>query len=337
MITPVEPFYYRVVQAIMRWILLLIFFNASSYIIGQNFSIAKYTDSLVVAVPSRVYQSMYCEKLMYNGVCNGHESGIRFNKQDSFYIYKYEVTNEFYQYFLSDLKKNQPKLYSLAYPDSIVFDSDSIYQYQLPSSYYFREPWFKDFPVTGISYYQCEFFCRWLTDKYNCDPNRKYKMVKIKIPSQKQWETACRISEIASENDKTNIYFENLISTINGTITKNEIAQVNYLPVLDHKIYFSSKDPSIVKAELDEYSSYSRQTDSTIMIAPAGFYLPNLLGVYNLSGNVEEFVVEYGITKGGSCKHPTYYLLANSEIQYTKEDEVKWNRGFRFVMEVIEE
>jgi len=68
--------------------------------------------------------------------------------------------------------------------------------------------------------------------------------------------------------------------------------------------------------------------------APVNSYYPNDYGLYNMAGNVEEFVREKGITKGGSWHDTGYYLQNHVYETYDSANEVSATRGFRFVMEI---
>jgi formylglycine-generating enzyme required for sulfatase activity len=57
-------------------------------------------------------------------------------------------------------------------------------------------------------------------------------------------------------------------------------------------------------------------------------FLPNDLGIYNMSGNVEELVQEPGITKGGSYKDPLKYLYSVTQKSINPNDS-QMSVGFR--------
>lgn len=77
--------------------------------------------------------------------------------------------------------------------------------------------------------------------------------------------------------------------------------------------------------------------DYADITAPVFCFFPGLSGLYNMAGNVEEMVAEYGITKGGSWNDTGYYLQNTTEEIYDSSTETTPYRGFRLVMDVIEE
>ena len=69
--------------------------------------------------------------------------------------------------------------------------------------------------------------------------------------------------------------------------------------------------------------------------APVLSYSPNHFKLYNLAGNVEEYVAEKGITKGGGWKDTGYYLQNFVSQTYDSTEAVSCDRGFRVAMEIL--
>jgi hypothetical protein len=55
-----------------------------------------------------------------------------------------------------------------------------------------------------------------------------------------------------------------------------------------------------------------------------------------MAGNVEEFVLEKGISKGGSWSDTGYYLQNAVEEHYDSTFSASSERGFRIVMKIKE-
>jgi len=49
-------------------------------------------------------------------------------------------------------------------------------------------------------------------------------------------------------------------------------------------------------------------------------YFPDILGLWNLQGNVAEMTSVKGIAKGGSCNHPASEAYNNKSQEYTKPE-----------------
>ena len=66
---------------------------------------------------------------------------------------------------------------------------------------------------------------------------------------------------------------------------------------------------------------------------PVMSFQPNGYGLYNMAGNVEEFMREKGKTHGGSWRDTGFYLLNDVFENYDTLNSTSAQRGFRFVME----
>jgi hypothetical protein len=64
-------------------------------------------------------------------------------------------------------------------------------------------------------------------------------------------------------------------------------------------------------------------------------YSPNPLGLYNLSGNAAEMLLEKGSTKGGSWGSSGYYVRIDAEDEFEGFESSPYV-GFRYFMEVKE-
>ena len=72
------------------------------------------------------------------------------------------------------------------------------------------------------------------------------------------------------------------------------------------------------------------------IVAPVKSYPANGYGLFDMAGNVEEYVLEKGVTKGGSWKDTGYYLNIHVEELYDSTSLTSSERGFRFLMKLEE-
>ncbi len=268
-----------------------------------------------------------------------HTQKSRVVSVKSFYMWKTEITNEFYKQFVFETKwKGDSNAYKSTLPDTAVWRDKFAYN-EPYVEYYFRHPAYGQYPLVGINYNQCLKFCEWLTEKYNTDPKRKFKKVKFDLPGEEQWIWAAKGGlEFASFPWK-------------GPYMQNSKAQ--------WKANFAVMDQSgIVRLEFDVPSVYGGTYKQTYNVAgasgynvefgsklnysaditsPVISYWPNEYGLYNMSGNVEEFIKEKGITKGGSWRDTGYYLQIDSKEEYSDSTQTSSERGFRIIMNVLEE
>lgn len=271
----------------------------------------------------------------------------------SFYMFPFEVSNHFYQVYLWELKKTDSLAHLAALPDTTVWRDKLAYN-EPYVDYYFCHPAYREYPLVGVTHLQCEKFCEWLMEKYNSDPKRKHKKVKFRLPSKVEWMHVA--ANLTDEEIKRKMTHDKSIAEIKrfpwkGQYMTNEkgqplanfrmidqgsVLQVSGKYVTADSLYSENGNFLVAESNFNPCSYNGYIMDCADVTAPVTAYQPNVLGLYNLAGNVEEFVLEYGITKGGSWCDTGYYLQNFVEEYYTKANEATSSRGFRFVMEVVE-
>ena len=245
---------------------------------------------------------------------------------DSFYISKFEVCNgQYLEYVTSLLRDARSEDYLKALPDTLVWRNRLAYN-EPYVDYYFRHPAYRDYPVVGITYDQANNFCVWLTDKYMREEKRKYKKIVFKLPTRWQWYYAARGKE-----DRPFPW--------NGPYMRRPTGEfcANFSRIAEQNIYRDQKTKEL--KVIPGYPIYSPfggyMNDAADITAPVLSYWPNDFGIYNMAGNVEEFVREKGKKKGGSWYDPGYYLQNFVEESYLPDSSASSERGFRFVMEIL--
>lgn len=221
---------------------------------------------------------------------------------DGLYASKYEVTNKLYTTFLNSLKKYaKASLLAVAKIDTLKWlDRQS---YNAPyADYYHAHAAYQNYPVVNISYEGAKLFCDWLTDQYNTDPDRKFKKVRFRLPSEEEWIIAAQAGNSGAYSWKGKEIDDN------GSTTCNFKRESNIL---------NSKD---------KYTG-----DIT---TPVNAYSKNGFGIYNMCGNVAEMIDEKGIVKGGSWRDGPEFLKIESYHKYDGKPQA--HIGFRYFMEIIE-
>jgi formylglycine-generating enzyme len=151
-------------------------------------------------------------------------------------------------------------------------------------------------------------FCSYLTNYYSGNENqrRKFKRAKFRLPTEQEWMMAAR----AAEPNAKYSWKGNSVTDKNGKVRAN--------------FHRPGGDTTSISGYLT--------TDADI-IAPVRSYDPNGFGIYNLSGNVAEIILDKNIVKGGSWKDDEPALLINASKPYTGPSATI---GFRYVMIVKE-
>ena len=216
------------------------------------------------------------------------------------YACKYETSNWLYLQFLTDLKKNNSaEDLKIAQVDTAEWTSTLHYNEPFVK-YYLRHPAFADYPVVNISYEGANLFCKWLTDKYNTIPNRKYKNVVFRLPTEQEWVLAAKGG------------LPNPIYSCGDTLrdkTGEYMCNYHMARLIDN-------------GGLNDYSDIT---------GPVKNNPTNGFGIYNMSGNVAELISEKGITKGGSWRTDSKALQLDAKGTYEK---AACDIGFRYFMEV---
>lgn len=269
-----------------------------------------------------------------------------------FYMFPYEVSNGQYLEYLNDLKAKNDTSLNKSLPDTLVWRDKLAYN-EPYVDYYLRHPAYANYPIVGITHKQCIKYCEWLTEKYNSTEKRKHKKVKFRLPTKYEWYAAAvyrKAEKGKSKNIKDVSIYDDSFFPWDGTYLRNDDGKprANFLQIDETSIHREYDSVTSIFGRKSVRQRYVGEpgfsmgvagtlNDASDITAPVDSYWPNDLGIYNMAGNVEEFVSEYGITKGGSWHDPGYYLRNTVIETYQEINEATSSRGFRFVMEVIEE
>jgi len=211
----------------------------------------------------------------------------------------------------------------MIYPDTTVWIRDFNYSYNEPMhNDYFWHSAYDDYPVVGVSWKQAEAFCAWRTlyrNNYKKSKNQEF-VNSFRLPAEAEWEYAARGG------------LESADYPWGGPYTKNDRGcfMANFKPLRG------------------DYAA-----DQALYTVEAKSYQPNDYNLYNMSGNVAEWVgssydaaaYEYTSTmnpnvndktnmrkvvRGGSWKDVAYLLQVSSR-DYEYSDSARSYIGFRTV------
>jgi len=237
---------------------------------------------------------------------------------DAFIMQKTEVTNKQYREFLNSLKKNKElKKLKIAQIDTVKWRQDGKYN-EPYVNFYHKHPAYDNYPVVNITREAAELYCEWLSQKWKKENNQN---IQFRLPTEYEWIYAAK----AGTNKK--FPWEE-----NSLINKKGDPKCNYKHIEQHKIR-EYKDGKI-KIFNDE--SAEEKTVKTIL-APVDSYEANEFELYNMSGNAAEMVAEKNVIKGGSWNSTGYYMMIESESEYTEEDIPSPYVGFRVIYTIMPE
>jgi len=225
---------------------------------------------------------------------------------DKLYASKYEVSNNQYITFIHALKKGKQldqlavaQIDSSKWLDKLAYNKPFV-------SYYHAHPAYKDYPVVNISHDAAVLFCEWLTNEYNSNPDRKFKRVTFRLPTEQEW------SEAAQGGDSSATY------PWKGVELKDKkgVSLCNYAGTINS---ITNKDS---------------HTKAVRITASVKSYTPNNFGLYNMSGNAAEMLSDKNIVKGGSWLDTGDCMMIKSKQSY--DGSTKPSVGFRYFVDIIE-
>ncbi|WP_299113174.1 gliding motility lipoprotein GldK [uncultured Winogradskyella sp.] len=215
----------------------------------------------------------------------------------------------------------------MIYPDTTVWIRDFAYSYNEPMhNDYFWHDAYGDYPVVGVSWDQAKAFCRWRTIYHNkYQASKKKQPVNIyRLPNEAEWEYAARGGLQGATFPWGNNY----------TLNDRGCFMANFKPLRG------------------DYAA-----DQALYTVEADAYEPNDFNLYNMAGNVSEWVNssystssyefmssispsvndknnQRKVVRGGSWKDVAYYLQVSSR-DYEYADSARSYIGFRTVQDYM--
>ena len=203
---------------------------------------------------------------------------------------------------------------------------DMHYKDQVRRGYFVNDP---DFPAIRVSYDQAQAFCDWLSKKTG---------KKVRLPTETEWEYACRAGTDTPMNyGDFNADFGKHANLADVTMKKLAVQGVDPQPIRNPNQWmdFEKKDP--------------RFNDGVLHLAKVGSYQPNAFGLYDMHGNVAEWTsspfVSYEGGPGFDGANPELKVIRGGswyQRQIRASSANRWgypqwqhpyNVGFRVVVE----
>ena len=310
--------------------------NSDSFIIYKHDG---YLDSKVIGykLPKDTVNSAFFQNEMQGLVPFGYGRGVLYPGTVWVSVGKLideiEITNLHWTEFLHYIRRDSlESVFNKMLPDNE----------QLPRPDYLTNPFFRFYPVVGITYEQAEAYCQWRTNIVN-ELNKRYMMTKgiippkrftieFRLPTEKEWETYAACGIDISKHPHGVKYVDSEIKVnpkaANYLKFKSELTQSTSQIRKDIKEFNKNREKLIMFNIDRDNVPYFLNNKTPFYV----FDLPiNNYGLYNMIGNVAELVKEKGITKGGSYRDKINDCSIEKKGQYIGASPTV---GFRTVCEI---
>lgn len=191
------------------------------------------------------------------------------------------------------------------YPDTAIWTKEYPFSYMQPmSNNYFQSPVYDDYPVIGISYIQANAYCNWKTNQlrevFKSEGIAFPEGISYRLPLDFEWEYA------ALSNDFYD--FERVYPWKGTDFQKNGSYLCNYGTVTDNN-----------NIQIKKF-----QDDGALLTNPVDLFPTNENNLYNMAGNVSEWV-------GGTSKIYLYYHKVFAELSNASNHQDTMKVMLRFM------
>jgi formylglycine-generating enzyme required for sulfatase activity len=233
------------------------------------------------------------------------------------FIDETEISNNNWKEYLVWLRQTgDTATYHVMYPDTLVWRSSLGYN-EPYVHYYFDHPAYQDYPVVGVTHAQAQAYSAWRADRIMDVLRLKgsdIAAIEVRLPSEGEWKKAARgtlpdCAKFPWEDDgmRKNTGKERDRGLILGNMRRGAGGQGGIANILN---------------------------DGALITAPVASYWPNTIGLYNMAGNVSEWVEEKKAMGSSWNDFAQQARLDYSPAQLADTTTLA-TLGFRCVLEIV--
>lgn len=232
---------------------------------------------------------------------------------ENLYFDEKEATNFFwleYMFYQKQEHGEDSKEYLASYPDTNAWLREMA-DATAYAQHYYDHPAYREYPVVGVTWKQASDFCAWRTEQVRKNREAQGKADKLpayfqyRLPTYAEWKMM--YDDVANLDDQI------------GEEGKKS----------DRGLYRWN----MKKAEVEHATVAGTVGDNPDVTAPVKSYWPNKYGVYNIKGNVSEWLLEPNTHTGGSWRTD---IKADVTVKQ-KLEGASASVGFRCVCELAAE
>jgi len=257
-----------------------------------------------------------------------------------------------------------PEVYLEALPDTLVWRDELVFNEPFVETY-FRHPAYDDYPVVGVSWEQAVDYCKWRTDRVNevlliergiLNPTPEQKdgdnfnteaylagqyqgnvrknledfqtggerpvrfedgimLPEYRLPTEAEWEYAALSLQGNQSSPKDELITDRRIYPWNGTSARSQKRDKYQGRIL----------ANFKRGRGDYMGMAGNLNDHSHIPGPIRSFLPNDFGLYNMAGNVSEWVAD------------VYRPLTTWDLQDSENQDLNPYRGNVFMQRVRDE